>query len=147
MTYSFSNLRFNAPSVEKYFSYSAEVVAPITRVVPRARSGFKALAKSKLLSAHDPAPKSKCTSSIKSMHLGLLSKKLIRIVKRSSAIPLYFVPAISAFTSRDTIIQSFKSSTQFPVTICHASFSTNAVFPTPGSPTRITLRLFALRRI
>ena len=63
---------------------------------------------------------------------------------RSSKSPLYLVPANNAPISKLYTIFSLIISGTFPSTINFAKPSTIAVFPTPGSPTIITL--FFLRR-
>ena len=124
--------------------YSSTVVAPITRISPRAIAGFKMLAASMAPSAA-PAPTMVCISSIKRMVSGSRRRASSIVRMRSSNSPRYFAPAIREDRSSERIFLFRKSSGTFPDTILRASPSTMAVLPTPGSPTR--QGLFFVRRV
>ena len=68
-------------------------------------------------------------------------------LRRCSKSPLYFVPASKVPISREYSSQLLKrSGTSFSL-ICMARPSAIAVFPTPGSPTRIGLFFLLRQRI
>ena len=67
--------------------------------------------------------------------------------KRSSNSPRYFAPAIKEPISSSIKVLSFKDSGTSPFMIRHASPSTTAVLPTPGSPIKTGLFFVFLERI
>ena len=126
-----------------YFRYSAGVVAPMQRISPRDRDGFKMFAASSEPSA-DPAPTRVCSSSINTMTLEFSVSSFMIALSRSSNCPRYLVPAtISEISSASTRLSARKCGTS-PQTIRCASPSMIAVLPTPGSP--ISTALFFVRR-
>ena len=136
--------RSSALSFSKNFWYSSSVVAPIERSSPRDSAGFRMFAAS-IAPSLFPAPTSVCISSMKRM----ISPSdevtsLTTPFRRSSNSPLYFAPAISAPISSEYICFDFRFSGTSPFTIRWAMPSAMAVFPTPGSPTR--MGLFFVRR-
>ena len=144
-TKTFWKRRSKALSFSKYFWYSSRVVAPIARNSPRAKAGFRIFAAS-IAPAPPPAPTSVWISSInKTKSPSLLTTSLITDFKRSSNSPLYFAPAIKAPISRAKIFLPFKFSGTSPSIIRCAKPSAIAVFPVPGSPTK--MGLFFVRRL
>ena len=77
----------------------------------------------------------------------LSTTSLTTAFRRSSNSPWYFAPAISAPMSNEYIFLLLRFSGTSPSTIFWAMPSEIAVFPTPGSPTRIGLFLVLLLRI
>ncbi len=129
------------------FWYSLKVVAPITRISPRAKAGFNILEASIEPSAC-PAPTIVCSSSMKRMTEPLEpSTSFITAFRRSSNSPRNFVPATKRPRSRERISFSFTDSGTCPRTICWAKPSAIAVLPTPASPIKTGLFLVRLDRI
>ena len=143
-TITFWKRRSKALSFSKYFWYSSKVVAPIARSSPLAKAGFKMLAAS-IAPCPPPAPTSVWISSINStISPSLEVTSLITAFKRSSNSPLYLAPAIKAPISKAKICLSFRFSGMSPSIIRCANPSAMAVFPVPGSPTKMGL-FFVLR--
>ena len=85
-----------------YFLYSAQVVAPIVRRLPRASAGLSRLAASPVPAA-PPAPTSVCTSSMNRMiGFGLACTSSITCRKRCSNSPFMLAPACSRPRSSDS---------------------------------------------
>ena len=138
------NLLSRALSVSKYFWYSSRVVDPIVLSSPLARAGFR-MFEASIAPEERPAPTRVCISSMNRMISPSLSTtSLTTPFSLSSNSPWYFAPAISAPRSREYIFFDFRFSGTWPSTIFWAMPSEMAVFPTPGSPTRIGL-FFVLR--
>ena len=147
LTITFWNRLSRALSFSKYFWNSSRVVAPIALSSPRANAGFKILAAS-IAPCPPPAPTRVCISSMKSTIVPSLSVTSLRTAfKRSSNSPLYFAPAIKAPMSSAKICLSLRFSGISPAMILWANPSAMAVFPVPGSPTKIGLFLVRLERI
>ena len=124
--------------------YSSNVVAPIMRNFPLARSGFSKFAASMAPSLL-PAPSTRCTSSTKrTIFPSAFSTSSNTARRRSSNSPRYLAPATKAPMSSVRSATSFRVSGTSPCNILFASPSTTAVFPTPGSPIRTGL-FFVLR--
>src|SRR5207247_1998236 len=70
-------------SFSMYLRYSAGVVAPMQRISPRLSAGFRMLAASSDPSA-EPAPTRVCSSSMKTMMLGLSVSSFMIALRRSS---------------------------------------------------------------
>mmetsp|Transcript_74057 Transcript_74057/g.176582 ORF Transcript_74057/g.176582 Transcript_74057/m.176582 type:complete len:307 (+) Transcript_74057:1416-2336(+) len=133
--------RSSAASFSMYLRYSSTVVAPMQRSSPRASMGFSRFAASMAPSVL-PAPISKCASSMKrTIRPSASLTSWSTAFRRSSNSPRYLAPLINAPTSSATTRQFFKASGTSPTTTRCARPSTMAVFPTPGSPTRIGLFL------
>ena len=99
--------RVSAGSFSMCFLYSAKVVAPMVRSVPRASAGFSRLAASPVPAA-PPAPTSVCVSSMNRMiGFGLACTSSITARRRCSNSPFMLAPACSRPTS------SARSSTSF----------------------------------
>ena len=128
-----------------YFLYSAQVVAPMVRSVPRASAGLSRLAASPVPAA-PPAPTSVWTSSMNRMiGFGLACTSSITWRRRCSNSPFMRAPACSrprSSVSSDTPCSCGGTS---PRARRCAKPSTTAVLPTPASPVRIGL--FWRRRI
>ena len=87
--------RVRAGSFSKYFLYSAHVVAPIVRSLPRANAGLSKLAASPVPAA-PPAPIKVWISSMNStIGVGLDSTSSITALRRDSNSPLTLAPALS----------------------------------------------------
>ena len=128
-----------------YFLYSAHVVAPIVRRLPRASAGFSRLAASPVPAA-PPAPTSVCTSSMNRMiGLGLDCTSSMTWRRRCSNSPFMLAPACSRPRSSDSSETSFSCGGTSPRASRCAKPSTTAVLPTPASPVR--MGLFWRRRI
>ena len=135
--------RWSAASFSKYFRYSFSVVAPIACSSPRARAGFRMFAAS-IEPSLAPAPTMVWISSMKSTTFAAFTTSFMTALSLSSNSPRYFAPAISALiSSAMTRLFCRLSGTSF-LAISWARPSTTAVFPTPGSPSRIGL-FFVLR--
>ena len=114
---------------------------------PLANAGFKIFAAS-IAPSPPPAPTKVCISSInKIIPPSLSATSLTTPFNLSSNSPLYFAPAINCPISKAKIILLFKLSGTSPLTIRIANPSAMAVFPTPGSPTKMGLFLLLLERI
>ena len=120
--------------------YSSSVVAPISLRLLRAKAGFRIFAASILPSA-EPAPESRCSSSInKITESSPTASSMIPFI-RSSNSPRNFVPATTELRST--------WNTRLPISLPGTSFlamriarpSTIAVLPTPASPMRTGLDL------
>ncbi len=134
----------SAGSRSMCFWYSFSVVAPMTRISPRASAGFNMFDASIEPSAC-PAPTMVWSSSMKRMTAPCAcSTSFITFFKRSSNSPRNFVPATRRPRSRERISLSLIDSGTFPCTIAFASPSAIAVFPTPASP--MSTGLFFVRR-
>ncbi len=139
--------RSKALSFSKYFWNSSRVVAPMALSSPRANAGLRILAASMAPSLL-PAPTKVCISSMNNKMLpSLLVTSLTTAFKRSSNSPLYFAPAIRAPMSRLYTVLSLRFSGASPLRMRCANPSAMAVFPTPGSPTRMGLFLVRRERI
>ena len=136
----------NAASFSICLRYSSMVVAPISWISPLERAGFKILEASSAPSA-PPAPINVCSSSRNSRILLSPETSAITRLMRSSNSPRYLDPATIADKSNITIRLSAILSGTRPLTICWASPSVIAVFPTPGSPIRQGLFFILLLRI
>mmetsp|Transcript_74056 Transcript_74056/g.176574 ORF Transcript_74056/g.176574 Transcript_74056/m.176574 type:complete len:218 (+) Transcript_74056:1683-2336(+) len=127
-----------------YWRYSSMVVAPMQRSSPLASMGFSRFAASMAPSVL-PAPISMCASSMKrTMRPSASFTSCNTALRRSSNSPRYLAPLIRAPTSSAITRQDFKASGTSPMTTRCARPSTIAVFPTPGSPTRMGLFLVRL---
>mmetsp|Transcript_53881 Transcript_53881/g.126338 ORF Transcript_53881/g.126338 Transcript_53881/m.126338 type:complete len:235 (+) Transcript_53881:1727-2431(+) len=130
-----------AASFSMYFRYSSIVVAPMQRSSPRANIGFRRFAASMAPSVF-PAPISRWASSMKSTTRPSASfTSWSTALSLSSNSPRYLAPLISAPTSSAMMRQSFSASGTSPTTTRCAKPSAMAVFPTPGSPTKMGLFL------
>ena len=137
--------RVSAGSFSMYFLYSAQVVAPMVRRVPRASAGFSRLAASPVPAA-PPAPTKVWVSSTNiTIGTGLACTSSITWRKRFSNSPFIDAPACSSPTSSASSRTSCKLGGTSPRAILRAKPSTTAVLPTPASPVRIGL--FCRRRI
>ena len=127
------------------FLYSAQVVAPIVRRVPRASAGFSRLAASPVPAA-PPAPTSVWVSSM-NMMIGVVDACTSSITdfKRFSNSPFMLAPACKSPTSSANILASRSAGGTSPRAMRRAKPSTTAVLPTPASPVKIGL--FWRRRI
>ena len=147
------NRRSKALSSSKYFWYSSRVVAPMARNSPRASAGFRMLAAS-IAPWPPPAPTRVWISSMNSSTSPSAAvTSLMTAFKRSSNSPLNLAPAISAPMSKAKSCLFFKFSGTSPSTMRWAKPSAMAVFPVPGSPTKMglffvrRLRIWSTRRI
>ncbi len=137
------NLLCKAASFSKYLRYSLRVVAPMVCNSPLARAGLRMFAAS-ILPSLAPAPTMVWISSINKIIFPLFLTSSITFLSLSSNSPRYFAPAIKALISRAMTRLFCKDiGTSFFTILC-ASPSTTAVFPTPGSPSKIGL-FFVLR--
>ncbi len=135
----------SAGSFSMCFLYSAKVVAPMVRSVPRASAGLSRLAASPVPAA-PPAPTSVCVSSMNRMiGFGLPCTSSMTLRRRCSNSPFMLAPACSRPTSSARSSTSFNDGGTSPRAMRCAKPSTTAVLPTPASPTRIGL--FWRRRI
>ena len=135
--------RARALSFSIFLRYSSSVVAPINFKLLRARAGFRMFAASMLPSA-EPAPESKCNSSINRITSSSPTASSITPLIRSSNSPRNLVPATTELRSICQIcLPTSLSGTSFLATRI-ARPSTMAVFPTPASPIKTGLLL--LRR-
>ena len=140
--------RSKALSFSMYFWYSFSVVAPMACSSPRASAGLSKLAASIAPSPPPPAPINVWISSMNRIISPSASvTSLITDLSRSSNSPLYLAPATSRPMSREIKVLDFKFSGTSPDTIRWAKPSTMAVFPTPGSPSRMGLFLVRRARI
>jgi hypothetical protein len=99
--------RVSAGSFSMCFLYSAQVVAPMVRSVPRASAGLSRLAASPVPAA-PPAPTSVCVSSMnRMMGLGLACTSSITERRRCSNSPFMLAPACSRPTSSVSSFTSF----------------------------------------
>ena len=138
------NLRSSAGSFSIYLRYSSSVVAPITRISPRASAGLSMFDAS-IAPSEPPAPTIVCSSSMNRITLPLFCSSAMMFLNRSSNSPRYLLPATTDAISSET--------TRFPHSICGivpsatrcASPSTIADLPTPGSP--MSTGLFFVRRM
>ena len=131
--------RVRAGSFSMCFLYSAQVVAPIVRRVPRARAGLSRLAASPVPAA-PPAPTSVCASSmnrITGVADACTSSTTWR--RRLSNSPFMLAPACSSPTSSTRNSTSRRDGGTSPATMRCAKPSTTAVLPTPASPTSMGL--------
>ena len=136
--------RSSAASFSMNLRYSASVVAPMTRISPRPRAGFRIFAASTAPSAL-PAPTMVCSSSMKRITLPSRRTSSSRTRMRSSNSPRYFVPATMPDRSSSKMRLSTSSSGTSPAAILSARPSAMAVLPTPGSP--MSTGLFFVRRV
>ena len=114
---------------------------------PLASIGFKRFAAS-IEPSVLPAPTRLCISSMKRMILpsaSLISSRTAFSLSSNS--PRYLAPAMSAPMSSSMIFLSLRLSGTSFFMILHASPSTTAVLPTPGSPMRTGLFLVFLLNI
>ena len=140
--------RSKALSFSMYFWYSFSVVAPIAWSSPRANAGLSKLAASMAPSPPPPAPIKVWISSMNRIISPSASvTSLITDLSLSSNSPLYLAPATSRPMSREIKVLDFRFSGTSPETIRCAKPSTMAVFPTPGSPSRMGLFLVRRARI
>ena len=144
-TCTFWKRRVNAGSFSMYFLYSAQVVAPTVRSVPRASAGLSRLAASPV-PAWPPAPTRVWVSSTNRMMGWVLAcTSSITDRRRCSNSPFMLAPACSRPTSSASSFTSFSAGGTSPRAMRWAKPSTTAVLPTPASPTR--MGLFWRRRI
>ena len=130
--------RARALSFSIPFRYSSSVVAPMSLSWLRARAGLRIFAASMLPSA-EPAPDSKCNSSINRITESSPVASSIIPLMRSSNSPRNFVPATTELRSTWKIrLPISLSGTSFFATRI-ASPSTIAVLPTPASPIKTGL--------
>ena len=114
------------------FLYSAQVVAPIVRSVPRASAGLSRLAASPVPAA-PPAPTSVCTSSMNRMiGFGLACTSSISWRRRCSNSPFIDAPAWSRPRSSESSDTPCSCGGTSPRASRCAKPSTTAVLPTPG---------------
>ena len=119
----------------------------MVRSSPRARAGLRMFDASMAPDVR-PAPTRVWISSMKRITSPSLSTTSFTTpLRRSSNSPWYLAPAISAPRSREYIFLLLRFSGTSPSTIFCAMPSEIAVFPTPGSPTRIGLFFVLLLRI
>ncbi len=119
----------------------------MVRSSPRASAGFSRLAAS-APPAWLPAPIMVCASSINSSTGdGDCCTASMTFFRRCSNSPFTPAPACNRPRSSVRRLTVFSDSGTFPSAIRSASPSTRAVFPTPGSPTRIGLFLRRRERI
>ncbi len=137
--------RVSAGSFSMYFLYSAQVVAPMVRRLPRASAGLSRLAASPVPAA-PPAPTRVWISSMnRMMGLGLACTSSITWRRRCSNSPFMLAPACSRPMSSVSSFTAFSCGGTSPRTIRMAKPSTTAVLPTPASP--VIIGLFCRRRI
>ena len=130
-------------SFSMYLRYSLSVVAPMQETSPRDSAGLRMFAASSEPSA-EPAPIREWISSMKMIRSGFSRSSRMIPFRRSSNWPRYFVPATMSERSRARIFFEARNMGTAPSTIRVARPSTIAVFPTPGSPSR--MGLFFVRR-
>ena len=140
------NRRSRAGSFSMHLRYSSRVVAPSSCSSPLPSAGFKILAASMAPSAA-PAPTMVCISSTKRITSPLRRISDTRSRSRSSNSPRYLVPAtrFAILMLMSRLSRSWGGT--FPAAIRWASPSAMAVLPTPGSPIRAGLFLWARLRI
>ena len=139
-----SKRRLKASSFSMYLRYSAWVVAPMTVMPPRASSGLRRLA----APAAPPWGSSRTwISSTKRMVPGRSLSSARMPLRRSSISPLYAAPAMRVPGSSSRRATSRRRAGTSPAAMSRAKPSTRAVFPTPGSPTMMTLGLVRRPRI
>ena len=137
----FWNLLSSALSFSIYSRYSSKVVEPIHFNSPLASIGFKRLAAS-IAPSLLPAPTRLCISSINIMILpSAFFTSFKTAFNLSSNSPRYFAPAIREPISSSINCLSLRDEGTSPFIIRHASPSTIAVLPTPGSPIKTGLFL------
>ena len=111
----------------------------MARNSPLASAGLRILAAS-IAPSPPPAPTKVCISSInKRISPSPSTTSFITDFSLSSNSPLYLAPAINAPKSNANICLFFKFSGTSPSIIRWAKPSAIAVFPVPGSPTKIGL--------
>ena len=116
------------------------------RIWPRERAGLSMLAASTAPTA-PPAPRSMCSSSMKTITLPSLMISATTPLRRSSKSPRYLVPATIPGRSSCTRRTLCSMSGTSLLTMAWARPSTMAVLPTPASPTRTGLFFVRRRRI
>ncbi|MCY1213127.1 hypothetical protein D9M72_248900 [compost metagenome] len=137
--------RVSAGSFSMYFLYSAQVVAPMVRRLPRASAGLSRLAASPVPAA-PPAPTSVWISSMNRMiGVGELCTSSITWRRRCSNSPFMLAPACKRPMSSVSSFTSFNCGGTSPRARRCAKPSTTAVLPTPASP--VSSGLFWRRRM
>mmetsp|Transcript_16890 Transcript_16890/g.43214 ORF Transcript_16890/g.43214 Transcript_16890/m.43214 type:complete len:275 (+) Transcript_16890:1373-2197(+) len=120
--------------------YSSIVVAPMQHSSPRASEGLSRFPMSMPppSSPADPAPISRCSSSMNRMTSSRLETSSRSFLMRSSKSPRYLVSATSdpIFSEYTFLPISLLGRSGAARSMVSASASAIAVFPTPGSPTR-----------
>ena len=136
--------RVSAGSFSMCRLYSAQVVAPIVRIAPRASAGLSRLAASPV-PAWPPAPISVWISSTNRI-TGTVDFNAASSTprRRASNSPFMLAPASSAPTSRFSKRTPTSLGGTSPAAMAHANPSTTAVLPTPASP--VSKGLFCRRR-